>query len=650
MSFYRVLVVDILIFKNKTTTMKTSKKSKKSITKKVFSDSLYSVFGELLNSLKQGKILAEDRKNLKKDVKQIYLKVQQIDKSISQTIWDENVIKLTDESIKIWENTKEKIISITQIPLRIEFISSTYIELIRLGKKADSIHEIKEKSTVLAGDLFANFADISNSYLQIFNSLLDISIPVNMSGLNTCVTKIKNLLNDFPVKYKAFCFDKSKDDPTPFLTYMEKYLNKIITRTEQMIEIGIDPFDLVSTFKESDEIFQQLCSTIDYDYNITISSIQKEKKQIKKAKSLTSSVYPFPECYFEDLDEKLKYADKSSKPWFVLPYFYNLTKLTKDMEELSNMLYTRQDAMTGNFTKKQTKQNKTENIQNIPLQTFQDDEQITYMPEIPKYGLKDVFNETIEHAQWRKEKIDEITNAWIVYKDSLQKRVNQFTLNEEFLNNLMKETQDENQNLENERQETVRNFEELQEKVLKELHKYLFLNDEENKKVQELDDSIRDVEDQIATLKAEKQRIINEQKPLIKKIQQTKEENEKIEEEINVLDDKIKETESMNTQVLNSIEAVKIKDKDTVELLKAEINKLEDEKNALDEPLEQSKIAKKKEEDKKKKLTEKTIPKLEDEYQRLAEELNIRQMTMQRAKTTTDFVRFTIMNEGFSTL
>ena len=631
-----------------TTSMKMSKKERSSFSKKVFADSLYSVFEVILTTLKKGKTLVSDRKNLKKDVKTIYIQVQQIDKLISQTIWDENVIKLTEDSIKIWEKTKESIVSMTQIPLRIEFISSTYIELIRLGKKSDSIHEIKEKSTVLAGDLFANFADISKSYLQIFNSLLDIKNTVDMKGLNTCITKIRALLSDFPVKYKAFCFDKSKDDPTPFLTYMERYLNKIITRTEQMIDIGTDPFDLIPNFKNGDEIFKQLCSTIDYDINITYTSIANEKKQIKKAKSLTSTIQPFPEYYFDELDEKLKYADKASKPWFVLPFFYNLTKLTKDMEELSNMLYTRQDAMTGNFIAKKPSKSVNGNI--APLQFTQIDETITYMPEIPKYGLKDVFNETIEHTQWRKERIDEITNAWSIYKDSLQKRVNQFTLKEEFLNKLMEETKDENKNLENERQETVKNFEELQNKVLQELHKYLFLSEEENKKVQELDDSIREIEDQIEKLKADKQRIINEQKPLMMKIDQTKEENEKLEIEISKLDDELKETESLNTQTLNTIESVKLKDKDTVERMKDEINKLDNERIALDDPLQESQIAKKKQEKEKKKLTEKIIPNLEDEYQRLVEELNIRQITMQRAKTTTDFVRLSIMNEEFSAL
>ena len=105
--------------------MKMSKKERSSFSKKVFADSLYSVFEVILTTLKKGKTLVSDRKNLKKDVKTIYIQVQQIDKLISQTIWDENVIKLTEDSIKIWEKTKESIVSMTQIPLRIEFISST---------------------------------------------------------------------------------------------------------------------------------------------------------------------------------------------------------------------------------------------------------------------------------------------------------------------------------------------------------------------------------------------------------------------------------------------------------------------------------------------------------------------------------------------
>ena len=92
-------------------------KKKKSLpfAKFAFADAIYPKLEALLGSLKKGKILDSDRRLLKSNVKQIYLNITQIDQILASTIWDEQITKITEDTIKTWESTKQNIISFSTI-------------------------------------------------------------------------------------------------------------------------------------------------------------------------------------------------------------------------------------------------------------------------------------------------------------------------------------------------------------------------------------------------------------------------------------------------------------------------------------------------------------------------------------------------------
>ena len=597
--------------------------------KLTFYDTFFPKFGSILSILK-GKVKDSYRRNIKKSFCSISEWLEEIDRRISQSIDDKSVNKLADDSLQLWNKTQKEMTALEQVPQRVEYINSTYIELLRISKSVLETSKMKSKTPDLYKVLFDTFSTIVDSYISVFVMLLEPR-DIDESLTSDAIQKTQALLNELPVKYTPFCYPESKEEKTEFYFYVEKHLQKIINRTKRIVEIGNDPFSLNPIIKEIDSLFAKMYATAGF-----FKTTKNSKPGTYSGTRPEPTVDYFGHLVRTTINELDTTYDKNTKPWFEEPMYFDMKKISDDMKELSCMAAARQNINMASLIKK-------------PEQ-FADSQVEMYKAEIPSYGLKDVYDETIASVKWRTACVNSSSESLSDYSSRLEGELKYLDIKEDYLENLLSILTKENKRLEEEKNKTQGDLNKTFEGILQEKLDYLGLIENEKDKMDEIDEELREIAAKIKKLREEKEAKLNEQKVICEEIKQIMEINNSLEEKRKASVEKINEIEANDIATKKCIGETQVKDEALQEKYMEQINELDDALSKLNKPLKDLLAEKKKLEAEIRELKDEKIPGLSEEYDILVNDLNAYQINIKNAKMSSDATLLNIIKAKLESL
>lgn len=600
-----------------------------------YSDNFYSIAVKLLNKVKKSNALPTDISSFKRKMREIHEKCETIDEKVNSKIADTEIPSLIQSSNQVWERAKTELKSMTQMPLRVEFISAQNTELIRIGKKVLTIIETKEKSTILSAELFRAFSQISNQFIDIFMSILNPG-KLEIKLINVALESIANLIKELPLKYIPFCFEENSETPTEFYKYIFRYLKKIQSRTQQLLEIGSDPVEVYAFIDQLDSFFEKMCS----DFKVSYIIVQNKEELIKNSlRYMDQELYPAvgSKRFFGDVQSMISGStvvklEAGMVPWFADPLFLELKRLISEIDELADMRLTRHEALTAS---------KSANSSKEELVSISNTERVAH-----DYGIKDVLAETTSALQVQIKETKSRSDA--LDANSLTK-LKSFSADKINLENLLIYLKGESKRLEDLRASTVDTLEKRHNEVLDEKDRYLGLIDSEStttlanrqkiKSLQREIDSARQIIDKAIRendpLREEIQQLTAEKEALNKRAVELDQENAKIEEEIAAIKKEIAKLQVDDANEMADAEELINKLQDDIENLRIPRKKLKKNLDALNENYSKSTAI---------------IPDLENQRNFLEDEIYEYQIRLKRVKARWAASKLAVLSDSLQHL
>lgn len=615
------------------------RESKSSFIYKSYADGFFSIAIELLNKVKKSNALPNDISSFKRRLRELHETCEKIDTNVASKIADVEIPKLAQSANDLWGKTKIELKSITQMPLRVEFISAQNTELIRIGKKALTIIELKEKSTILSAELFRAISNIVNGFLTMFLSILTPG-RIDTTQIKSVIDNISQLIKDLPIKFTAFCFEEKTSTKTEFYTYLTRYLKKINSRTQQLLEVGSDPAEVYPYIHSLDKFFSQLMS----DFKVeTFFKVDPEELIKTSLRYMDKELYPAlgSKKFSTDVQSMISGStvvkvpnDGSTIPWYVDPIFIELKRLNSELEELADMRLTRHDALVSSKDQLNAEEvaSPKKNEMNVHRQ----------------YGIKNVIEETISALKLQ---IEETKTRTDDFKSKSLNPLSEFQTksNNQIIPSVLDYSIKEGQKLESSRQSMVEALEVRHNAVLDEIDRYLGLIDTESNSVNGFRQKVKQLQREIDHARQVLDSAIGDNDPLKSKIEDLSNEKDALSQRALDLDAENSAIEAEISQLKKEIAKTQVDDanftadcKEIADGLRKTIKELSDPLESLKKELEQIQ--------QKYKESKELLPKLEDRREFLAEEVYGYRIRLTRVKARWDSSRLLALSEKLSHL
>jgi archaellum component FlaC len=321
--------------------------------KVLYPDEFSSLCDVLRGAIERAMSDPEQRTAFLDTLSSFYVLIQQLIREINSKSSSQNLDSLFQEICKQWQPFRLDISSSLINPYRISFINYCHTELCKI---ADGILHLlyhppvtpqyADQMPKLSYSIAVQFIEIMDRYRQLFESLLGHD-AIDHSLIDEARTPLRIIRSELTKKYKVFFLVDSKDKATEVLERIQRYIDRILKKTEHLSTAHESSTGLILPLKRIDAALDRIGKRIGRESEISsvytaFSEVASSYSHFARLSDAMSSATGL--THYLDSASTISALSRNSRvrsPWFSPPFFKDYCHIRNRLHEYSAILEAR---------------------------------------------------------------------------------------------------------------------------------------------------------------------------------------------------------------------------------------------------------------------------------------------------------------------